>query len=70
MRLTAAAEKGSEHPLGVAIIKAAERHGITLPAVTEFNAEVGRGVVCIVEGISVAVGNDKLMVCIGVDTKA
>jgi Cu+-exporting ATPase len=42
--MVAAAEKGSEHPLGQAIVLEAEKRGLVLPAVTDFQAIPGRGI--------------------------
>jgi len=53
LRLAAAVEAGSEHPIGRAVVAAAD--GV-LPAVTGFRAEAGVGVSGIVEGRRVAVG--------------
>jgi Cu+-exporting ATPase len=44
LQLTAAAEKGSEHPLGQAIVLEAEKRGLSLPPVSEFKAIPGRGI--------------------------
>jgi len=44
LQLVAAAEKGSEHPLGQAIVHEAEKRGLALPAVTDFQAIPGRGI--------------------------
>jgi len=44
LQVVAAAEKGSEHPLGQAIVLEAEKRGLTLPAVTDFKAIPGRGI--------------------------
>jgi Cd2+/Zn2+-exporting ATPase len=44
IRLAAAVEKGSLHPLGAAIVKKAESMRLELPPATEIHAEVGRGI--------------------------
>jgi len=44
LQLVAAAEKNSEHPLASAIVYEAEKRGLTLPAVTDFQAIPGRGI--------------------------
>lgn len=59
--LTASAEKGSEHPLGEAIVKSAEKEGICLLAVSDFQALTGRGVQGEIEGKKILAGNLKLM---------
>ncbi len=60
LRLAAALERQSEHPLASAIVHAAEGQG-TLPAVTAFDAVTGKGVIGRVENHDVAIGNAKLL---------
>ena len=68
LQLAAAAEKGSEHPLGKAIVREAEKRGLTLPAVTEFKAIPGQGIEAkIPTPYSLLIGNKKLMDERGVD---
>lgn len=62
LRIAAAAERGSEHPLAEAIVKRAERDGIALPGVESFEAVPGQGVRAAVDGETVLIGNRKLMV--------
>jgi heavy metal translocating P-type ATPase len=57
LRLAAAAEHPSEHPLAAAIVRAARTRGIDLPAVEEFSAQPGRGVTALVDGHFVQVGS-------------
>ncbi|TVR19383.1 MAG: cadmium-translocating P-type ATPase [Anaerolineaceae bacterium] len=59
MTVTAAVEARSEHPLAKAIVAHAKKQGITPPAVTDFNAEVGRGVVAMLDGERVHAGTLK-----------
>ncbi|HVG28773.1 MAG TPA: heavy metal translocating P-type ATPase [Pyrinomonadaceae bacterium] len=62
LRLAASAERGSEHPLGEAIVRAAEARSLALGArVKTFNAVAGHGVEAEVEGRSVLLGNSALM---------
>jgi len=61
LRLLAAAERGSEHPLGEAIVAAAQERGITLDDASDFEAFPGRGVRATVAGRTVLAGNLKLM---------
>jgi len=61
LRLAAAVEKGSEHPLGEAIWAEATRQGLTLSEPLGFQAEAGLGVAAEVEGHKVTVGNVRLM---------
>ena len=61
LRITGAAERGSEHPLGQAIVRETEQRGGDLPHVSEFTAVAGHGIVGTVEGLVVTVGNRRLM---------
>ncbi|WP_250147697.1 HAD-IC family P-type ATPase [Escherichia coli] len=42
LRVAAAVEKGSQHPLGMAVVRAAQHRGIMIPAVSDFNAPSGK----------------------------
>jgi Cu+-exporting ATPase len=57
LRLAAALELRSEHPLGAAIVLAAQERRLALPAVDDFNSFPGGGVAGRVDGRRVAVGN-------------
>jgi Cu+-exporting ATPase len=61
LRLVAAAEKGSEHPLGQAILGAAEERQLQIPDLESFDVVPGHGVKARVEGRELVVGNRKLM---------
>ncbi len=61
LSLAASAEKGSEHPLGAAIVLAAESRGIVLSGVSNFNAIAGHGLEAEVDGRRLLLGNLKLM---------
>ena len=61
LRLAAGLERPSQHPLAEAVVRAAEKRGIAVPAVEGFDAPIGRGVTGVVEGRQVAVGNARLM---------
>lgn len=61
LRYAAAAEQGSEHPLGQAIVEAARAEGAHLPATANFRAIPGHGLEAEVEGRRIAIGNRKLM---------
>jgi len=67
LRLAASAERGSEHPLGRAIVERAEEEGVTLAEPQEFQAVRGKGVVATVDGRRVLVGSRRLMAEHGVD---
>jgi len=65
LRLVASAEKGSEHPLGEAIVAAAGAQGLALSSPSGFRAESGHGILAHVEGREVLVGNPRMMVAHG-----
>jgi Cu+-exporting ATPase len=67
LRLAAAVESGSEHPLAAAVVAAARERGVALPAAGDFRAEVGLGVTATVEGRRVLLGNGALLDREGVD---
>jgi Cu+-exporting ATPase len=68
LKLAAAAEKGSEHPLGAAIYNKGKTDLDNVPDSTRFEALPGRGVRAEIDGLTVHLGTRKLMVDIGVDT--
>ena len=55
------AEKGSEHPLGEAIVRGALEKGITLEQADEFEALPGHGIRAMLKGKEVILGNERLM---------
>ena len=59
--LVASAEKGSEHPLGEAIVRAAEQRSLKLSNVSSFNAISGHGIEAALDGRTLLLGNAKLM---------
>jgi Cu+-exporting ATPase len=59
--LAASAEKGSEHPLGEAIVKRAENQRLRLSSTEEFEAISGHGIQAHVDGKQIAIGNLRLM---------
>ena len=59
--LAASVEAGSEHPLGEAIVRAAQERQVQLAQPEEFEALTGQGVIARVEGRRVALGNLKMM---------
>ncbi|MCC7428321.1 MAG: copper-translocating P-type ATPase [Alphaproteobacteria bacterium] len=61
LRLAAALQQGSEHPLARGVLAAAAERGIGLPSLSEFEARVGRGVAGMVEGVGFALGSRKLV---------
>ena len=58
----ASAEKGSEHPLGEAIVKEALDRGYVLSDVDSFNAIPGHGIEVDIKGKHILLGNKKLMI--------
>ncbi len=61
LQLAASAEKGSEHPLGEAIVRGAQAEKLELMKVEEFEAIPGHGIEVVIEGQRVSIGNKKLM---------
>jgi Cu+-exporting ATPase len=61
LMLAASAERGSEHPLGAAIVRAANERAITLKEPQRFEAIMGQGVRAEVDGKAVLLGNMALM---------
>jgi P-type Cu+ transporter len=67
LRLAASLERGSEHPLGAAIVQGAEERGLALTGACDFRAEPGKGVVGTVDGRHLVVGNAALFGALGID---
>jgi len=67
LRLAASAEKGSEHPLGEAIVNRAKDEGLELVGPEEFKAIPGYGIRAVVQGREVLLGNLRLMQERGID---
>ena len=61
LRWAASAEKGSEHPLGEAIVRAAEEKGLGLSPAEGFVAIPGQGIMAQIDGGPVLLGNLRLM---------
>ncbi|MBN1991826.1 MAG: copper-translocating P-type ATPase [Anaerolineae bacterium] len=61
LQLAASAERGSEHPLGEAIVRAAQQQGLSLSEPAAFEAIAGHGVSAKVDGRRVLLGNLRLM---------
>lgn len=70
LRLAAAVERASEHPLARAIVEAAERRGIILPEVTDFDSPTGKGAMGTVEGKQVLLGNARFLAEFCIDAAA
>ena len=61
VRLSASLERGSEHPIGAAIVRHAEREKIALAAPEDFLAHPGRGAMGRIDGKAVVVGNQAML---------
>jgi Cu+-exporting ATPase len=61
LRVCFSAEKGSEHPLGAAIVRHAEERGLAPLPVEGFSSLTGRGIEARVDGVPAIIGNRKLM---------
>jgi Cu+-exporting ATPase len=70
LRLAASLERGSEHPLADAIVRAAKDRDLTLSEAADFDSPVGRGVRGTVEGRPVALGNTRYLGELSIDVSA
>jgi Cu+-exporting ATPase len=61
LRLAASVERGSEHPLAMAVLKAAKDRGLSLGEAGDFASPSGKGATGTVDGRKVALGNAMLM---------
>lgn len=61
VRLAAALERASEHPLGEAVVRHAMEDGLSVPQAEQFESLTGLGVVGIVEGHAMLIGNARLL---------
>ncbi len=62
LQIAASAEKGSEHPLGEAIVKEAEEKSLEFKKVDSFKAIPGYGIEVSIDGNKIVLGNRKLMI--------
>ncbi|HET7230709.1 MAG TPA: heavy metal translocating P-type ATPase [Longimicrobium sp.] len=67
LRLVASAERGSEHPVGEAVVRGAQDRKIALADATAFRALAGHGIEATVDGRAVLIGNAKLLRERGID---
>ncbi|MDQ0302733.1 heavy metal translocating P-type ATPase [Ancylobacter polymorphus] len=67
LRLAAAVERPSEHPLAHAIVAAAEARGLPIPKVRGFDSPVGKGAYGLVEGKRVVIGSAAFLGELGID---
>jgi Cu+-exporting ATPase len=70
LSLAGAAESGSEHPLGKAIVAKARQSGAELPDLGEFRALEGLGVEAMVRGARIIIGSQKLLEEQGIDPRS
>jgi len=70
LRLAAAVEAGSEHPLAQAVVQAARGRGLAPPVASGFEAVAGAGVRATIDGRTVLLGNPRHMERAGVDVGA
>ncbi|WP_432666067.1 heavy metal translocating P-type ATPase [Wukongibacter baidiensis] len=61
LSIAGSAEKGSEHPLGEAIVKGAEEKGLEFKKIDKFKAIPGHGIEVSIDGKDILLGNRKLM---------
>jgi heavy metal translocating P-type ATPase len=69
LRLAASLERGSEHPLAAAIVRAAEQRGLALESAESFDSPAGKGVTGVVAGRRLIIGNARIMTEAGIDTR-
>ncbi len=67
LRFAASAEKGSEHPLGEAIVRKAQEQNLETVKPSQFSAVPGHGIRATISGSEVLLGNSKLMQDAGID---
>ncbi len=70
LRLAAAVERESEHPVAKAIVRAAELEGLSLPAASRFEPQPGLGVIATVEDHRISIGTERFLEQEGIDTTA
>ncbi|MCW2761595.1 MAG: Cu+-exporting ATPase [Marmoricola sp.] len=61
LTLAAGVERAAEHPLALAVVAAAERAGLIIPKVSDFDSPVGKGALGIVDGRRVVLGSAKFL---------
>ena len=70
LKLAASLERGSEHPLAAAIVRAAADRNLALAKVEGFESVSGKGVTGTIDGRKVALGNRAMMQAVGIDVGA
>lgn len=67
LRLSAALERGSEHPLAAAIVEGAKERGLELPEASDFASVTGKGVSGVAGGRKAVLGNETMLAGMGID---
>lgn len=70
LRLSAGVERASEHPLALAVVKAAQARSLAIPSVDAFDSPTGKGALGTVEGRMVALGNEAFLDSRNIETGA
>jgi len=70
LQLAASVEAKSEHPIGKALMAAADKAGLARRKVTDFKVETGMGVSALADGTKVEIGADRYMMQLGHDLAA
>jgi P-type E1-E2 ATPase len=70
LKLAAAVEQASEHPLAQAVVAAAKARSVDIPNVTKFNSPSGKGAVGTVLGKQVMIGSAKFLLENGIDAES
>jgi Cu+-exporting ATPase len=70
LQLAASLENRSEHPLGLAIVTAAQERGLSLTEPSEFDSPTGKGVIGVVAGRNVAIGAERYLGELGIETSS
>ena len=70
LRLASSVERASEHPLGLAIVAAAQAKGLSIPQVSAFDSPTGKGATGLVEGKRIVLGNALFLEENGISTTA
>ncbi len=68
LRLAASVEAASEHPLALAIVAAAKDRNLALTPVQDFDSPTGKGAIGTVDGKRIAIGQDKFLAELSVET--
>jgi Cu+-exporting ATPase len=66
LAMAASAELGSEHPLGKAVVSLAKNDALPLNQVASFESHWGKGIIAVVEGRNIVIGNSRLLTDSGV----